>query len=74
VLLGSTTAGVRAHVDGGILRLEVRGVGGARLDGHGLVGLGDRLAVLESRLRVDRSAAGGTRVAAEIPLRAASRR
>jgi signal transduction histidine kinase len=44
------------------------GVGGARLDGSGLVGLADRLAVLGGRLRVVSPADGGTHVAATIPL------
>ena len=52
------------------LCVEVRddGVGGARPDGSGLVGLADRLAVLNGRLRVESPAGGGTLVAAAIPL------
>jgi PAS domain S-box-containing protein len=66
----ATAATVRAHVEGGTLQLQVRddGVGGARADGTGLVGLADRLAVLDGRLRVDSPADGGTLVAADIPL------
>jgi len=45
------------------------GVGGARADGTGLVGLADRLAVLDGRLRVDSPPGQGTLVAADIPLR-----
>jgi signal transduction histidine kinase len=37
--------------------------------GSGLVGLADRLAVLNGRLRVESPADGGTLVAADIPLR-----
>ena len=50
--------------------VEVRddGVGGARPDGSGLIGLADRLAVLDGTLRVDSPAGGGTLVAATIPL------
>jgi signal transduction histidine kinase len=45
------------------------GVGGARPEGSGLVGLADRLAALNGRLRVESPADGGTLVAADIPLR-----
>jgi signal transduction histidine kinase len=45
------------------------GVGGARPDGSGLVGLADRLAALDGRLRVESPADGGTLVTADIPLR-----
>jgi PAS domain S-box-containing protein len=66
----ATGATVRAHVEAGTLQLQVRddGVGGARPDGPGLVGLADRLAVLDGRLRVESPADGGTLVTAEIPL------
>ena len=55
--------------------VEVRddGVGGARPDGSGLIGLADRLAVLDGTLRVDSPAGGGTLVAADIPLPARDR-
>ena len=63
-------AAVTARVEDGTLRVQVRddGVGGARPDGSGLVGLADRLAVLDGRLRVESPADGGTLVAADIPL------
>jgi signal transduction histidine kinase len=66
----ATAATVRAHVDGGTLQLQVRddGVGGARPDGNGLVGLADRLAVLGGQLQVESPADGGTLVTADIPL------
>ena len=66
----ATGATVRAHVEGSTLELQVRddGVGGARPDGSGLVGLADRLAVLDGQLRVDSPVDGGTLVAADIPL------
>jgi signal transduction histidine kinase len=63
-------ASVTARVEDGTLQVQVRddGVGGARPDGSGLVGLRDRLAVLDGRLRVESPADGGTLVAADIPL------
>jgi signal transduction histidine kinase len=63
-------AAVTARVEDDILRVEVRddGIGGAHADGSGFVGLADRLAVLDGRLRVESPAGGGTLVAAEIPL------
>ena len=63
-------AAVTAHVEHDTLRLRVRddGVGGARSEGSGLVGLADRLAVLDGRLQVESPADGGTVVAAAIPL------
>jgi signal transduction histidine kinase len=63
-------AAVTARVADGALEVQVRddGVGGARPDGPGLLGLRDRLAVLDGRLRVDSPADGGTLVAADIPL------
>ena len=53
------------------LRVQIRddGVGGARRDGSGLVGLGDRVAALDGRLRVESPAGEGTLLAANIPLR-----
>jgi PAS domain S-box-containing protein len=61
---------VRARIEGDCLRLDVRddGVGGARTDGTGLLGLADRLSVLEGQLRVESPAGGGTLVVAEIPV------
>jgi PAS domain S-box-containing protein len=63
-------AEVVARIDDGTLRVEVRddGVGGASPDGTGLVGLADRLAVLDGRLEVDSPPGGGTRLTAAIPL------
>ncbi len=63
-------AWVRARVEDGALSLEVRddGVGGAQAGGSGLVGLADRLAVLDGRLWVEAPPAGGTLVAATIPV------
>jgi signal transduction histidine kinase len=63
-------AEVRASVEVGILRVEVRdnGVGGADPDGHGLVGLGDRVTALGGRLKVESPASGGTLLSALLPL------
>jgi signal transduction histidine kinase len=65
-------ASVHAGVEGAALIVHVRddGVGGARPDGGGLVGLGDRVAALEGRLEVSSPSGGGTLVAASIPLTA----
>ena len=64
-------ASVTAAVEDGTLHVHVRddGAGGARPDGSGLLGLADRLAVLDGRLRVESPADGGTLIAADIPLR-----
>ena len=61
---------VTARLEDGTLRVEVRddGVGGARPTAAGSLGLTDRLAVLNGRLRVESPAGGGTLVAAEIPV------
>jgi signal transduction histidine kinase len=63
-------AEVTADVSDGTLRVRVHddGVGGARPGGTGLLGLADRVAALDGRLRVDSPADGGTLVAADIPL------
>jgi signal transduction histidine kinase len=63
-------ATITARVEDGTLRVQVRddGIGGARRDGSGLLGLADRLAVLDGRLRIESPAHGGTLVAADIPL------
>jgi signal transduction histidine kinase len=67
---GASEAAVKAEIHAGSLRVEVRddGVGGARPDGTGLLGLADRLAALDGRLEVESPAGAGTLVAAEIPL------
>jgi GAF domain-containing protein len=67
---GATHAEVEVEVEDGSLRVRVHddGVGGAQPDGSGLVGLADRLAVLNGRLRIESPRGGGTLVAAAIPL------
>jgi signal transduction histidine kinase len=61
---------VAARVEDGTVRVEVRddGVGGARPDGSGLLGMADRLAVLDGQLRIESPADGGTLIAADFPL------
>jgi signal transduction histidine kinase len=67
-------AEIRASVEDGTLEVEVRdnGIGGADPNGHGLVGMGDRLTALGGWLEIDSPAEGGTRVAAALPLPAES--
>ena len=66
----ASRAEVMARIEDGTLAVAVRddGVGGARPEGSGLVGLADRLAALGGRLRVDSPPGGGTFVGAAIPL------
>jgi signal transduction histidine kinase len=63
-------AEVTARIDEGTLGVQVRddGVGGARPDGTGLIGLADRVAALDGELGVESPVDGGTLVAAAIPL------
>jgi signal transduction histidine kinase len=63
-------ATVIARVEDRALRVEVRdnGARGARPDGSGLVGMADRLSVIDGRLRVESPVGGGTLVSAHIPL------
>jgi PAS domain S-box-containing protein len=65
-------AEVRVSVEDGTLRVEIRddGIGGADPDGHGLVGMADRVTALGGRLRVESPVGGGTLVAATLPLKA----
>jgi signal transduction histidine kinase len=63
-------ATVAARVENGTFRVQVRddGVGGARPDGNGLLGMADRLEALGGQLRIESPAAGGTLIAADFPL------
>jgi signal transduction histidine kinase len=63
-------AEVTARVIDGALSVQVRddGVGGARSDGGGLLGLADRLGVLDGTLRVESPPDGGTLIVANIPV------
>ncbi len=64
--------GARLHKD--TLRIEVSddGIGGASAHGTGLVGLRDRLAVVDGRLHVRSPVGRGTHVTAAIPLQGRS--
>jgi len=66
----ATRAVVKAAVDGGALRLEVSddGVGGADLQGHGLVGIADRVDALGGQMEVERAGGGGTWLSVLLPL------
>ena len=68
---GARHASVTASVEDRTLKVHVHddGAGGARPDGSGLLGLADRLAALDGRLRVESPADGGTLITADIPLR-----
>ncbi len=63
-------ATVTARARDGIVRVEVRddGLGGAQPDGSGLLGLADRLAVLDGQLRIESPLDGGTLVTVDIPV------
>jgi signal transduction histidine kinase len=64
------SANVTARVDDGELRVHVRddGVGGARADGNGLLGLNDRVAAMGGRLDIESPPGDGTRIDATLPL------
>jgi signal transduction histidine kinase len=68
-------ADVRAWIEDGLLRVEVGddGIGGANPNGHGLVGLRDRVTALGGWLDVSHPAAGGTLLSATLPLSAGER-
>ena len=65
-------AEVTASLEDGMLRVEVRddGAGGADRDGHGLLGMRDRVTTLGGQLEIDSPAGAGTLVAATLPLSA----
>jgi signal transduction histidine kinase len=66
----ATRAEVKAGVENGALNLQVRddGIGGADPEGHGLLGVSDRVAALGGRLRIDSPAGSGTVLSAELPV------
>jgi signal transduction histidine kinase len=63
-------AEVNAFVDNGTLHVVVRddGLGGADPEGHGLVGIADRVTALGGRLDIESPADGGTLLAATLPV------
>jgi len=63
-------ADVKASATAGVLHLQVRddGVGGASPDGHGLIGVEDRVTALGGRLSIDSPPGHGTVVDAVLPL------
>jgi signal transduction histidine kinase len=66
----ATHAEVTACVRNGMLDVRIRddGIGGADPDGHGLVGMKDRIAALGGRLEITSAVGRGTCVAATLPL------
>jgi signal transduction histidine kinase len=66
----AASAAVSARLESGVLRLEVRddGVGGADPDGHGLVGVGDRVTALGGRFTLESPPGGGTLLRAAFPI------
>ena len=67
---GASVATVVARAGDGALEIQVRddGVGGARPDGSGLIGLADRVAAVDGRLRIETPAGGGTLIVASLPV------
>jgi signal transduction histidine kinase len=63
------TAEVTAVVHNGWLHVEVRddGIGGADPESDGLLGVGDRVAALGGRFRIDSPPGAGTVLTAELP-------
>jgi signal transduction histidine kinase len=61
---------VTAAIDDGALRVDVcdDGIGGARLEGSGLLGLRDRVTAFGGELHVASPPGGGTRLTATLPL------
>jgi signal transduction histidine kinase len=67
---GATRAAVVARVTNSTLRIEIEddGTGQADPNGHGLLGLADRLASIDGTLRVISVPAHGTKVIATVPV------
>jgi PAS domain S-box-containing protein len=66
----ATRAAVRAAIEEQVLVLEVRddGVGGADREGHGLMGIADRVDALGGRLTIQSARGDGTTLVARLPL------
>jgi signal transduction histidine kinase len=66
----ATRATLWAAADDGVLTLEVRddGVGGANPDGHGLMGIADRVDALGGVLQIDSTDGEGTVLTVRLPL------
>ena len=63
-------AEITASAEDAVLEIRVRddGIGGADPEGHGLVGVADRVNALGGELKIQSPAGGGTLVAATLPL------
>jgi signal transduction histidine kinase len=68
----ATHAEVSATVENEILHIEIcdDGIGDADPDGHGLLGIGDRVTALGGQLKIESPPSGGTLIAATLPLSA----
>jgi signal transduction histidine kinase len=66
----AASAAVRAAIQDGVLQVEVRddGIGGADPEGHGLMGMSDRVSAFGGRLEIQSGPGRGTLVAATLPL------
>jgi PAS domain S-box-containing protein len=66
----ATRATATASIEDGVLTLEVRddGIGGADLEGHGLLGIADRVDALGGRMEIGRTSDGGTGLTVRLPL------
>ena len=67
---GTIACLARRQGNGVAIAVRDNGAGGADPDGHGLVGMRDRVTTLGGRLEIESPADGGTLVAATLPLSA----